>query len=163
MFYNTATFRHSNWLFHEAIRTPPSFDAYITHSSFRLSFIPSFYFHHSIPLPTNIRPLHMCKKHQDQLVHVYVHPPFPSFAWVMTAQANPPTPAYAYGYIQNAQALRTRPPAHRATPPGRHRSYPRSSRPPPSSARVEVEARDGKFMVGRSIYGLFESVAVDRG
>ncbi|KAH9071110.1 hypothetical protein EDB83DRAFT_315535 [Lactarius deliciosus] len=33
-----------------------------------------------------------------------VHPPFPSFAWVMTAQANPPTHAYAYGYVQNAHA-----------------------------------------------------------
>src|SRR6266571_6294584 len=33
-----------------------------------------------------------------------VHPPFPSFAWVMTAQANPPTHAYANGYVQNAHA-----------------------------------------------------------
>ncbi|KAH9991258.1 hypothetical protein BJV77DRAFT_1008482 [Russula vinacea] len=90
----------------------------------------------------------MCKKHQDQLVYVHdrVHPPFPSFAWVMTAQANPPTPAYAYGYIQNVHARRTHIPAHRAALPGRHQPYPRPSRPLPSPARAKVDARDGKFM-----------------
>ena len=94
-------------------------------------------------------PSHMCKKHQDQLlnVHAHVHPPFPSFAWVMTAQANPPTPAYAYGYVQNVHAHRTRIPAHRTAPPRRHRPYLRPLRPLPLPARAEVEAQDGKFMV----------------
>ncbi|KAF8476711.1 hypothetical protein DFH94DRAFT_103683 [Russula ochroleuca] len=86
----------------------------------------------------------MCKKHQDQLLPV--HPPFPSFAWVMTAQANPPTPAYAYGYVQNVHTRRTRIPARRVAPPGRHRPCPHSSRPLPSPARAKVEARDGRFM-----------------
>jgi hypothetical protein len=49
MLFNTATFRPSDWLFHEAIRTPPSLDAYITHSSFHLFSISSFHFYHSIP------------------------------------------------------------------------------------------------------------------
>jgi len=90
----------------------------------------------------------MCKKRKDELirVHAHVHPPFPSFAWVMTAQANPPAQAYAYGYIRNAQALHPRPLAHRVTPPGCHRPYARSSRSPPSPARSKIEPCDEKFM-----------------
>ena len=144
MHYNTATFPHSDWPLHEAIGAPPSPNAYLTRSFFVL---PSF----SPQRPPSSR---MCKKHKDHLIHVHahVHPPFPSFAWVMTAQANPPSLAYSYGYIQNARTLHTRLPAHRATPPGRHRPYPRSSRPTPSPARAraKIEPCDEKFMVSRS-------------
>ncbi|KAI9453982.1 hypothetical protein BJY52DRAFT_784681 [Lactarius psammicola] len=66
-----------------------------------------------------------------------VHPPFPSFAWVMTAQANPPTHAYAYGYVQNAHAqaraltqtqVQTRLPASQLAHQGCYWPYPRSAK-----------------------------------
>ncbi|KAN0141013.1 hypothetical protein V8E53_001457 [Lactarius tabidus] len=79
---------------------------------------------------------------------VPVHPPFPSFAWVMTTQANPPTDAYAHGYVQNARALtqrQTHLPASRNT---HHESYsyqPNPQRttkpllqPPPAEATHEM-------------------------
>jgi hypothetical protein len=150
MYNNTATFRHFDWPLHEAVGAPP-FDAYITVSPSRPSFIflPLLLWSHlSAPLLSNIRPpLYMCKKRN---IHVHVHPPFPSFAWVMTAQANPPTQAHAYGYIRNARALHPRLLAHRTTPPGRHRPYARSSGSPPSPARANIEPCDERFMVGRS-------------
>ncbi|KAI9453971.1 hypothetical protein BJY52DRAFT_783202 [Lactarius psammicola] len=82
-----------------------------------------------------------------------VHPPFPSFAWVMTAQANPPTHAYAYGYVQNAHAqtraltqtqVQTHLPASCAAPQGCYWPNPHSAKPllssppPPASAPVKV-------------------------
>jgi hypothetical protein len=156
MYYNTATFRHSDWPFHEAVRAPPSLHAYLTVSSFRPSFkkisfasllTPLRSFTHRHP-PSS----HMCTKRKDELihVHVHVHPPFPSFAWVMTAQANPPAQAYTYGYIRNAQALHPRRFAHRATPPGCQRPSARSSRTPPPPVRAKIEPCDEKFMVSRS-------------
>jgi hypothetical protein len=158
MYYNTATFRHSYWPLHEAARAPPSVNAYLTVSSFPsfLQFFFSLCFSdHTFPFlysPTS-NPFTMCKKHKDELIHV--HPPFPSFAWVMTAQANPPTQAYAYGYIRNAQIPQPRLLAHRATPPGRHRRYACSSRSPPPPAQAKIEPCDEKFMVGPSTMDFF--------
>ena len=72
----------------------------------------------------------------------HVHPPFPSFTWVMTAQANPPSAAYAYGYVQNAHTdmkmqLKMRLPTHR----GRYRPY------YPRSTTKSPRAHDEKHMV----------------
>jgi hypothetical protein len=78
---------------------------------------------------------------KGQYLPAHVHPPFPSFTWVMTAQANPPSAAYAYGYVQNAHTdmqmqLQMRFPTHR----GRYRNYTRSTiKSPP--------AHDEKHMV----------------
>ncbi|KAH9966154.1 hypothetical protein BJV74DRAFT_799574 [Russula compacta] len=90
---------------------------------------------------------HMHKKHQRPPSHV--HPPFPSFAWVMTAQANPPARAYANGYIHSAHLhngmhthTHTRLPAHRAAPRfGRHRPnpHPRFTNPLPSPSSLAKE------------------------
>ncbi|KAF8259389.1 hypothetical protein EI94DRAFT_1707145 [Lactarius quietus] len=78
-----------------------------------------------------------------------VHPPFPSFAWVMTAQANPPTDAYAHGYVQNAHShtraltqRQTRLPAHCTPHHGSYQSNPRTTKPllpPPSLASAPAE------------------------
>ena len=115
--------------------------------------------------PPNVR---MYKKHRDLAIRQYPHPPLPSFAWVMAAQANPPSPAYAYGYIRNAQA-HSRPrararahnsnylPARRSLPPGLH-EYPPSrphstTRLPPSPTKAKTtpilaaEHSSDKFMV----------------
>ncbi|KAI0245888.1 hypothetical protein BJV78DRAFT_1259365 [Lactifluus subvellereus] len=87
----------------------------------------------------------MCKKGQHLPAHV--HPPFPSFTWVMTAQANPPSAAYAYGYIQNAHTdmqmqLKTRLPTHR----GRYRPYyPRSTTKSPPAHEKHMETVDYRF------------------
>jgi hypothetical protein len=131
--------------------------ATFTQCLFNCPIFPSFHFSSSASLIAPFRsfthqhltPSHMCKKHKDELIHVHVHPPFPSFAWVMTTRANPPTHAYAYGYIRSAQA-RPRLLVQRATPPGRDRPYARSSRSPPSLPRATIESCDEKFMVGRS-------------
>jgi hypothetical protein len=159
MYYNTATFRHSDWPLHEAVRAPTSLNAFLTVSSFRPSFIFLCFSDHTFPFlysPTS-NPSLMCKKHKDELIHLHfhVHPPFPSFAWVMTAQANPPMQAHAYGYIRNAQALHPRLLAPRGTPPRRRRPYARSSRLPPPPARAKIEPRDEKFMVGRLALNFF--------
>lgn len=95
----------------------------------------------------------MYKKHRDLPIRQCPHPPFPSFAWVITAQANPPSPAYAYGYIRNVRAhARPRPRAHNsiclpargALPPGLHEYPPSlkrsSTRPPPSPTRARTAA-----------------------
>ncbi|KAH9955233.1 hypothetical protein BC827DRAFT_1158330 [Russula dissimulans] len=83
----------------------------------------------------------MYEKHRRPLVHVY--PPFPSLAWVMTAEANPPSRAYAHGYVQSAHAhvhrntTRTlaRISAHRAASCACHRPSSHSTRTPsPPSA-----------------------------
>ena len=70
---------------------------------------------------------------KSQHLPTRVHPPFPSFAWVMTVQANPPSAAYAYGYVQNAHTdmqmqLKLRLPAHRGL---NWPCYPRSTAKPP--------------------------------
>ena len=100
--------------------------------------------------PPNVR---MYKKHRDLPIRQYPNPPFPSFAWVMTVQVNPPSPAYAYGHIRNCRAqarARARAhnsiciPARRSLPPGLHEcppSHPRSStRLPPSPTRTRTSA-----------------------
>lgn len=155
MYSNTATFRHSDWPLHEAVRAPPSLNAYLT-----LTSPPLLHFSSSSSLITRFHSFarqhtassHMSKNNKDELIHIHarVHPPFPSFAWVMTAQANPPTQRYAYGYIRNAQALHPRLLAHRTTPRKRHNPHARSLRPLPSPARAKIELCDEKFMVGRS-------------
>ncbi|KAI0306264.1 hypothetical protein B0F90DRAFT_728866 [Multifurca ochricompacta] len=113
---------------------------------------------------------HQRQRHQDQRppnrVH-FVHPPFPSFAWVMTTQSNPPSKAYAYGYAQNAnrhhhthvhkhkhiRGLGRCIPTHRAARVHRGRSnnnnkpIPRSTRPSPSPSPQEklMETVDYRF------------------
>jgi len=113
-------------------------------SSFQFSFPPSLPFPLQLPFisPPNVR---MYKKHRDLPIRQYPHPPLPSFSWVMTAEANPPSPAYAYGYIRNARAHNSVClPARGALPPGLHEyppSHPRSStRPPPSPTRARTAA-----------------------
>jgi len=118
----------------------------------------------------------MKKKHQHPPIHVY--PPFPSFAWVMTAQANPPAPAYAYGYIQSAHVHNgihpnphPRLPAHRVSPRARHcwphlrstksRSPPttraaKSKGPAAAAVAAAAVAHNEKFMVNSiSLFGQF--------
>ncbi|KAH9980924.1 hypothetical protein BGW80DRAFT_299667 [Lactifluus volemus] len=54
----------------------------------------------------------MRRNHQHARPHI--HPPFPSFTWVMTTQENPPSAEHAYGYVQNARrSLKTRLPTYR--------------------------------------------------
>ncbi|KAI0249105.1 hypothetical protein BJV78DRAFT_1230334 [Lactifluus subvellereus] len=88
----------------------------------------------------------MCKRAQHLPAHV--HPPFPSFTWVMTTQANPPSAAYAYGYVQNAHTdrqmqLKMGLPTHR----GRYRPhYPRSTtKSPPAHDKKHMETVDYRF------------------
>ncbi|KAF8259855.1 hypothetical protein EI94DRAFT_1812610 [Lactarius quietus] len=83
-------------------------------------------------------------RHGRPRAPIPVHPPFPSFAWVITAQANPPTHAYAHGYVQNAHThthsltqRQTRLPAPYTVHHGPYQSNPRTSKtllPPPSPA-----------------------------
>jgi len=113
----------------------------------------------------------MYEKHRRPLVHVY--PPFPSLTWVMTAQANPPSQAYAHGYVKSAHAhghghttrTRTRLSAHRAASCACHPS-PHSTRTPSSSpaahtrevAATAAAVQDEGLMV-RSIGLVGSSVA----
>ncbi|KAF8470422.1 hypothetical protein DFH94DRAFT_209729 [Russula ochroleuca] len=114
----------------------------------------------SFPPPT---PSHMSQKTGGQLVHLQPHPPFPSFSWVMTAEANPPSPAYAFGYVRNARAQsgkHTRPPARRTVPPGHQQQpqYPRPTRPAPAPPATRAKAgavaaeHDDNLMVNPSTF-----------
>jgi hypothetical protein len=63
----------------------------------------------------------------------------------MTAEANPPSPAYAFGYVRNARAQsgkHTRPPARRTVPPGHQQQpqYPRPTRPAPAPPATRAKA-----------------------
>ena len=84
---------------------------------------------------------------------VPVHPPFPSFAWVMTTQANPPSDAYAHGYVQNAhthtRALTQRQTGLSASRTTHRESYQRITKPflPPPPAKVSPIRRHDLFMV----------------
>ena len=166
------------------LATPPSLDAHLTHNTHAPSspiVPPSFSSHSPFPLPPphpllpvllSIHPStllpsipsqpHMCKKRRCQLVH----PPFPSISWVMTAQANPPSPTYAFGYVQNARAQSgksARLPGRSAVPPARPHlpRWPRSPVPPapptpaPSPTRANAATvpaeHDETFMVNPSL------------
>src|SRR6266446_6426894 len=112
----------------------------------------------------------MYKKRRAVPVHLRPHPPFPSFAWVMTAQVNPPSPAYAYGYTRRVHAharaksnKRAYPPARRTVPPGLHQHPPSqpqfTTRPPPppptrtrTAAVLTAEGSSEKFMVNLSVW-----------
>ncbi|KAH9993856.1 hypothetical protein BJV77DRAFT_343978 [Russula vinacea] len=91
----------------------------------------------------------MPQKTGGPLAHVQPHPPFPSFSWVMAAQANPPSPAFAYGYVRNARAqsgMHTRPPARRTVPPELHQQprHPHSAKPPqPPPPQRATRAKGG--------------------
>ena len=79
----------------------------------------------------------------------HVYPPFPSFAWVITTQANPPAPAYAYGYVQSAHAHNgPHPhPRHPSTHRAHHKAHRHPKRPSSSPTRVRAAAHDEKLMV----------------
>ena len=155
---------------------PPSLDAHLTQLSLSHLHSPllpsSFTPHHPPPIgfppppppaerPSATSQMPLCKKRRAQLIH----PPFPSLAWVMTAEANPPSSAYAYGYVRNARVqsgmrAHARLPGQCAVPPARP-PLPRSPRstkplpppPPPTMAKaatVPVE-HNGTFMVNPSL------------
>jgi len=87
-----------------------------------------------------------------------VHPPFPSFAWVMTAKMNPPTRAYTYGYVQNARAharaqpqMQTQPQTRLPASCSAHREpnphFAKSLLPPaPAGAKASSAALHDTFM-----------------
>jgi hypothetical protein len=152
---------------------PSPLDAHLTKHLFP-SALPSFFLpHHFLPPslpffllsphPTSHPLSHMCKKRRDKPVRVPPRPPFPSFAWVMTAQSNPPpSPAYACGYGRNAHArsgTHGRLPARRTLPHGCHHQprCPRSTRPSRLPTRAKATGgltaeRDEQFMVNPSIH-----------
>lgn len=135
---------------HEAISTPPF--SRCPFNTLLPSLLPSFLLPSSLitPFLSSAQP-HPTPSHMKKKQH-HVYPPFPSFAWVLTTQANPPTPAYAYGYVQSVHAHngpRPRLPAFHAPPRVHHKARPRSKRPPSSSKRVKAAAHDEKLMVCR--------------
>ena len=84
-----------------------------------------------------------------------VHPPFPSFGWVMNSQANPPSDAYAHGYVQNAlthsRALTQRQTRFCASCTNHRESYQRTTKPylPPPPAEVSPITTHEVFMVSK--------------
>jgi len=108
----------------------------------------------------------MYEKHRRPLVHVY--PPFPSLAWVMTAEANPPSRAYAYGYVQSARTHVHRNTtralahlsAHRAASCACHQPSPHSTRAPspPSAWTTDAAAAAAASAAAADDEGLMETV-----
>ena len=105
---NTATFRHPHWPF---IQTVSPLTHFFRDDTLLFQF--SFFYRRSHFLPPSLATffhiLYMRNttyygRHGRPHSPLLVHPPFPSFTWVMTAQTSSPTNAYAHGYVQNAHA-----------------------------------------------------------
>ena len=165
---NTATFRRSHWSFIQYSRKPVLHLFFSRWYPFLLNTHPHFLSPHILPcfyMPQT----HYSSHGRQGRPHspIRVHPPFPSFAWVMTTQANPPTDAYAYGYVQNAHTQSLPLTQRRTHLPGscvaHHECYQSNHRtakpfippPPPPSAEVSSIATHEMFMVGPLFFFVF--------
>ena len=167
---NTATFRRSHWSFIQYSRKPVLHLFFSRCYPFILNTHPHFLSPHI--LPCFYMPQTHYSSHGRPHSPIRVHPPFPSFAWVMTTQANPPTDAYAYGYVQNAHTQSLPLTQRRTHLPGscvaHHECYQSNHRtakpfippPPPPSAEVSSIATHEMFMVGPLFFVFFFSTDV---